>query len=144
MFSLEINSFNNFILVEIPKKNASSSDDYTIVKYEVFGDKKYFNAGLIESVGDTPIYFSFKTDDLEDNIYFIKVSCKKQNGDNDLYVSFFDYEKYKVKENLKMKIVDTQPTFVNLIHTIGSENEEENNSHSDSAPDYDDDTESNY
>ena len=35
---------------------------------------------------------------------------------------------FEVKENLKMKIVDTQPTFVNLIHTIGSENEEENNS----------------
>ena len=113
MLDLEIITNDNFISIKLPY-----NEKYISYKYEVYGNLKFFNSGLIELVGGESNFpfITFNLNNLSDDIFFIKILAKKETmTEHDLYFSFYDHEKNKTKKNLIMEI--TEPNLISLCPT---------------------------
>jgi hypothetical protein len=113
MRDLEIITNDHFISIKLP-----SNEKYISYKYEIYGNLKFFNSGLIEFVGGESNFpfITFNLNNLSDDIFFIKILAKKETmTENDLYFSFYDHEKNNTKKNLIMEI--TEPNLISLCPT---------------------------
>jgi hypothetical protein len=100
MFDLTIHTNGDFVLIEVPVKQ-----EYVSYKYEIYGNNKFFSSGILEIIGKEVPLITFNLDNLEDTIFFIKVSAKLESlTENETYFSFYNHEETKIKKNLIMEI----------------------------------------
>ena len=67
MFDLKLQSNNDFLLIEVPIK-----ESYVSYKYEIYGNLKFYSAGVLELSGNRNPYITFNSEDVQDNIFFVK------------------------------------------------------------------------
>ena len=123
MFDLRIQSNNDFLLIEVPVK-----DSYVSYKYEIYGNLKFYSAGILELSGKRNPYITFNLESVDDNIFFVKVLAKNiDSSENDLYFSFYNHEESTTKKNLIMEI--TEDNILELVSkTTETNNQIYNNS----------------
>jgi hypothetical protein len=139
MFDLKLHTNNDFILIEVPKKS-----EYVSYKYEIYGNKKFFSSGILEIIGEELPLITFNLENIEDTIFFIKVSAKLESlSENETYFSFYNHEETKIKKNLIMEISEPNnfENILNIKQTIDPYNDSTDSERNSNESHSDDDSE---
>lgn len=130
--NLFISDNKNDLFLEINNRNSNIN-----LKYEIYGNKNFYNSGIIRCQNSFIPTIKFKI--IDDNIFFLKVKIFNKTNSHSLF-KFFDLNDYKPDENLSMSIEDLNKK--NLLESINlcndfdnkseSNSESENNNQSDS------------
>ena len=130
--NLFISDNKNDLFLEINNRNSNIN-----LKYEIYGNKNFYNRGIIRCQNSFIPTIKFKI--IDDNIFFLKVKIFNKTNSHSLF-KFFDLNDYKPDENLSMSIEDLNKK--NLLESINlcndfdnkseSNSESENNNQSDS------------
>ena len=125
MFDLKLQSNNDFLLIEVPIK-----ESYVSYKYEIYGNLKFYSAGVLELSGNRNPYITFNLEDVQDNIFFVKVLAKNiELSETDLYFSFYNHEESATKKNLIMEI--TEENILSLVSKTSDTNSQVYNNSTD-------------
>ena len=117
--NLFISDNKNDLFLEINNKNSNIN-----LKYEIYGNKNFYNSGIIRCQNSFIPTIKFKI--IDDNIFFLKVKIFNKKNSHSLF-KFFDLNDYKPDENLSMSIEDINTKLLFESITLKNENEEYNN-----------------
>ncbi len=129
--NLFINDDKDDLFLEINNRNSNIN-----LKYEIYGNKNFYNSGIIRCQNSFIPSLKFKI--IDDNIFFLKVKIYNKTNSHSLF-KFFDINEYRPQQNLSMSIEDLNKK--NLLDSINLCNDNKSDSESDIENNYQNDTE---